>query len=1657
MNQKKIKKILLKFLKVIGWSIGSLIVLLLLLILLIRLPAVQSKIVTALTDYVQKKTDTVVTLDRAYISFFTALTLEELYVETPEGDTLVYLGELDVSTNLLSLLDNEINLSHIELHRATINLRRPTVNGDFNYNFLIEAFAAEDSTATEESGAAWAIEVGNVHLQDIHLVYEDALSGLKAASHIKAIEAEVEVSDIERMAFEVETLGIHGVRGSLYLWEPDVPASLVEKEALTETDENVSSGFALALEQLAIQDVRFTYNDSSQRQTLDVALGSWQTEGAAFESSRQLVRAELIALANSDIHYHQKETIAQDKDSLMTTTESAPMDNDSLSEATLPWQVSIGKLRLEKNSLRYDDDNAAPLEEGFDPKHIFLNPVTLLVNAIEYKGETASLQMEQFHISDKSGLTITQLAASVGLEPQGLNIDNLVFSTPHSHLESTLSMTFPGLDEIMDRPEDTQLSFLLENTTLAVQDLLYFQPDILDSLPLQNAEELALSLAIQASGSMENLKLDKVKVRLEDALQLEVEGRLDFPLDMEHLSFTIDPLRLDMNTKSLQAWLPDSLLPQSLRLPPNVALNTIAKGDLHQIKADGGLASSFGDMTFIASYQDSMAGALSYSAQLGLQGMDLGKILRMDSTLGKLHLSASAKGRTVADGLLDHRIKVNMKSLDYNDYEYTDLLLKGSLLGSEFDGKLHYADSSLAFDYKGVVDFNDTLPSIDFTFDLRKADLQALNFYDSLMKVRLRISADLQTDRKERLEGNLSLRDFSIQKSDRFYDVDSLLFVSVREERRKKINIDSDIMNISFEGTMHPLELPKTLQKHVRPYLGLPDTLNAATPREDFKFDITVTDPSLFTDILVPGLDSLEVATIAGEFDSGLDILRLTVDIPKLSYSGMVFDSLNVDINGEQEQLSAIIRNRALKSGDFAILKTELAYLVRKGQREFHVRLPYEVDSTELRNLDISGEIIKDSTGIQLDLAPEIVLGQKVWAVASEHQLKYTKKGLLLQAVSFTHDTERIGVDTDADSVIQLSFDNFSLAAIGSLLSDSLPLISGGLNGTASLNTKSTTDWNWRSTISIEDLAYQTVPLGNLSAKIADKNQSYNAEIALSGANDLKTKMVYRYGDEPYLDLNASLNHFDLHSLQPFIDDFCDDMQGKLTGEVRTEGSLEKPDIDGNLRFQEAKFHLNMLNVDFLMDDEQITFNRESILMDNFTIKDEKGQALRIDGKLGLEDIGNIGLDLRLNADDFMVMNSSKEDSDLYYGKVLIDSKMEIKGDQALPKINGDLKIIEGSELTYVIPQDGGDALQAEGIVEFYDASLEKDTFFDTVKMDAKDTLGSTLQGFSLSTNISVDEKSLFKIIIDPITGDQLTIRGNGDLAFSLSALGDMRLSGHYQIASGDYRLNFYSLVKRRFDILEGSSIAWTGDVLEADMDITAQYRLETSPPLARNLRPLPFLVNINLDGSLLKPEISFDLGMPESIQRQYSQVYNRLQSINQQQTELNKQVFSLIVLNSFMMESNTSVSAEGRARSSVSQILSQQLNKLSNKIEGVNLSLDLNSYETLNEGDATGQTDLELGLSKTFLDNRLSIKLSGNVNLEGQENASNDFSDIAGDLVLEYKLTEDGRYRLKGFREKNYDGLIQEEVVETGVGIIMVRDYNAFKELFSIKNKENQ
>ena len=128
-------------------------------------------------------------------------------------------------------------------------------------------------------------------------------------------------------------------------------------------------------------------------------------------------------------------------------------------------------------------------------------------------------------------------------------------------------------------------------------------------------------------------------------------------------------------------------------------------------------------------------------------------------------------------------------------------------------------------------------------------------------------------------------------------------------------------------------------------------------------------------------------------------------------------------------------------------------------------------------------------------------------------------------------------------------------------------------------------------------------------------------------------------------------------------------------------------------------------------------------------------------------------------------------------------------------------------------------------------------------------------------------------------------------------------------------------------------------------------------------------------------------------------------------------------------------------------------MNKLAAGLfDGVDLTFDVTSTDDYTTGERRNRTDLNIGLSKRLLNERLTVSVGSNFELEGPKNSSQKASNVIGNLTVNYSLSRDGRYMIRFYRKNEYEGQLEGYIIETGLNFIISLDYDHFHDLFRRK-----
>ena len=183
-----------------------------------------------------------------------------------------------------------------------------------------------------------------------------------------------------------------------------------------------------------------------------------------------------------------------------------------------------------------------------------------------------------------------------------------------------------------------------------------------------------------------------------------------------------------------------------------------------------------------------------------------------------------------------------------------------------------------------------------------------------------------------------------------------------------------------------------------------------------------------------------------------------------------------------------------------------------------------------------------------------------------------------------------------------------------------------------------------------------------------------------------------------------------------------------------------------------------------------ITIDNNGFAFNNFTIQDTADNNLVIDGRINTTDYKDYAFILKVNADNFQALNTTKKDNKLFYGQLYLTTALNIKALIDEPVVDGSLTVNDKTKFTVVLPQNEPGVVEREGIVRFVKVNATPE---DSLFLFPYDSLNvSRLTGFNVSTNITIDRNAEFNLIIDEGNGDFIKMKGEALLRAGIDPSG---------------------------------------------------------------------------------------------------------------------------------------------------------------------------------------------------------------------------------------------------------------------------------------------
>lgn len=1333
---------------------------------------------------------------------------------------------------------------------------------------------------------------------------------------------------------------------------------------------------------------------------------------------------------------------------------------DTTKKVHEPFRLWSDKLVIidSRFSYRYEEDTLTGFGVNFD--NIKINHLNGIFSNVEIIDDSIRTKINLLSFRDHSGFVLTNLKSDLVASWKGMDFGNLYLSTPYSRIRSKLKFTTESWDDYNDFEEKVYMSGEFAKSELEFSDITYFSPEI---------EGLKKKVTVEGlvTGTVSNLKGKKLKIKTGENTYFEGNAKLSGLPYINETFIQLDIDKLVTDVKDLEAMpLPPFTERNFLELPSNfIRFGTITfRGNFTGFFGD---FVAYGDFdTDIGSFSSDIdlkqprnSSIPSYKGSVKCLDFDIGKFYGVESVVKTISASLELEGKGITTNTVDVKVDGTVNQIWFEDYNYNNIDVNGRFARDIFSGTFSVADENVDLDFIGDIDLRGKLPRFAFESIIRKAALEKLHLLPQNFPlfVSTNASIDITGDDIDNLRGSIVLNETRLSREGKSALINQMSLLSVIENENRLMELRSDIADASIQGKFYLLQLQDAAMQIVKHYLpNLPLTYDDKIGFQNFSFEIKVRNPGqvnkLFTEefVLQPNTNAV------GTFNSGSLNMDMKFNAPFIRIAGYEFAGVVLDMEASHEKLLNLsLQTRNIIISDSS--RIDNLYLKSTaGDNKLNLNTGFKNNSLKQNFAELSGNaiLLPDSQFVVSFSKADLMIEDSLWKINIGNTLLSDYNRIELRNFQFSHNAQTIKFETskhDAnDMQLDIVLSKFFLSNLNPLLKGDGMSIGGIIDGSATLSGLNS-ELIFTSSLGFENFTINNELLGNGSVvslyNNAEKSVAVDGKFMRGQLPTLSIRgFYYPKREENNFDFEIQLDKTQLKIFEGYVEGIFSNVKGYASGYLFLMGTPEKPVLKGEIEVQKGYAKLDYLNTGYSYNG-RVIFTESEIKLLDLVAFDEFGREAGLSGKFMHRYFSDIRMDIKLVANNLFCLNTTESMNSMYFGKAYATGTVNFTGTFDNIKMDVVARTNKGTEFN--IPLSGPEEIAETKVIRFVTK--------DSLQIKSNKDYSVDLSGIEMNFDLEITPEANVKLIFDQKIGDVIEGTGSGNLKMGISALGDFTMYGDYVIKSGSYLFTLQNVINKKFKITEGGTITWNGDPFGADINLQAIYPLRASLyevlPSDTSKRRVPINVKLAMTEKLMNPTIKFDIDLPISDERTRTDVRSAINVSNE--TELNKQVFSLMMLGRFFPPSDRPVSGSLGINQNTSELLSAQLsNWLSQTNEFVNLGVKYRA------GDEISSQELQLAMSTQLFNERLSI--DGNF---GVSNTSSSTSNLVGDVNVEYKLSPDGRLRLRAFYQSNDKTAVTNLAPYTqGVGVFYREEfdnagelYNRYTKIFRKAKKEEE
>ena len=1322
---------------------------------------------------------------------------------------------------------------------------------------------------------------------------------------------------------------------------------------------------------------------------------------------------------------------------------------------TMKADFGIGKMRLRRGTIdlaneKYDVaafalSNAAVkydagrgTRESAPLNHLEFNNINLACKDISYTPDSTKLEIDRFTVVQPDGIRIVKTKANIFADRERLDVREFSINSKNgSYISLNTELPWKSIFSEGKEVLDADISFGVNKRDLGA----LLTAEQLESLEI--FEDKMIDGRVAARGNVSYLDIDTMNVSVPAIVVLQAKGHAVNLATPDSLKASLD---LHCMTGNLHKFINpekiDSLPHAKLSIGGNIDYNS---GVANAILETQGLDGNIGTKAMYDIKKN------AYNADIAISDIDLTTLLP-EIQLNKLtaRLYAEGEGLDIFAKKTRYNVGITVDTAIYNETRLNSITLKATQANNLSEITLSSNSEYLKFDISANTELDSANIKNRTDIEISEADFMMLRLTDAEVGTKMKLKIEASTDMQESHAIKLNGKDINIITRQRTFTPADIAFEFSTTPESSYISASNGDMHMrgmmksGYNGLFKSLEQIESMFMEAK---NEENTLyyihDYAKQLPDISLDFECGKKNMLHNFLVMNNINIDNANMGVSINEAKGI-NINSGIYGFRTGELNLDTIRFFTNQEGNKIRYLagVRSTAVNPQQEKLTFSSMLYgniFNDSITTNFMFR-----DRKDGVGIQFGMKTLVKPMELEIRFRPNAIFFNNKFNFSKENYIKLRGNGTITGDVTLSNE-ENAGMrlyttpSEGAKLNANLELFNINLKQLTGMVPFA-PDIAGILNLDLYLN-KSKDDMMLSSDIRIDDVAYEGYPIGNEAIEVVylPKNEdTHYLDVMLSHNEE---EVAHLSGDyindtaDPGLHGRITLTRFPLGITHAFTKDAGMNLNGYVNGELAADGKLSRLSTDGFIQFDSVYLNAPLFGTDLHLSEKRVNIANNKMSFKNFDIYAKGENPFKLNGSVDLSRLSNPTFNLRMNASDYELVNATRKRGSMLYGKLFIDLRAFISGALNSMKVYGDATLLGKSNITYVmldapITTDK----ELDGLVEFVN-------FQDTTKVETQEE-ETDLGNMNISLGLKIEDGARINADLDANRSSYVMLRGGGNLNMTYTSDDGLNVTGTYTMNEGELKYELPIIPLKTFNITDGSKVTWSGDILDPTLDITALERITTSVNIDDGgMQPVAFDVGVRLSNTLSDMGLAFTISAPDN-----AVVQDQLNSLDAE--TLNKYAVTMLITGTYIGNTNGMT-----VSNALSSFLDAKINDIAGSaMKSVSVNVGINDGENAETGGT--YKNYSFSLKKRFLNDRLTVVIGGEVN-SGDHPTTND--SFINNVSLEWKISDSSNRYIRLFYDKNYESLLEGEIIETGIGYVYKKKLQNLRELFTFKKKDKK